>query len=284
MSSSQSRPHTGNWSEDPRDTWVSVRSKHLRVRLLAPGGSWEQAASTCLVFLHEGLGCVEMWKTFPERLCEATGLPGLIYDRQGHGRSSPLTETRTPEYQHEEALDFLPQVLRRLNIQRPVLIGHSDGGTIALIFAARFPDWPVCVVTEAAHVFVEEVTVQGIRQAKQAFETTNLPDKLAKYHGDKTRDIFSAWADTWLDPKYHSWNIESELPSIRCPLLVIQGEKDEYGSLEQVESIVDNSSGPAEPLIIPGRGHIPHLEAEDEVIEGVVGFLGKHGLLGLCQE
>lgn len=277
--SDETRTDTNGSSGDPRDTWIEAHGKKLRVRCIEPGDRPVQADAPHLVFLHEGLGCVEMWKTFPERLCRAAGLPGLIYDRQGHGFSSPLTETRTPAYQHAEALDFLPEVLRRFRVERPVLFGHSDGGTMALIFAARLPDWPACVVTEAAHVFVEDITVEGIRRAKQAFETTNLPDRLAKYHGDKTRAVFSAWADTWLSPKYRDWNIESELPGIRCPLLVIQGERDEYGTLRQVESIAERSAGPAERFIVPGCGHIPHLEAEDEVIERVVAFLGGLGLL-----
>jgi pimeloyl-ACP methyl ester carboxylesterase len=214
-----------------------------------------------------------MWKSYPERLCQRTGLPGLLYDRQGHGGSDPLQEPRTLDYLHRESVEVFPELLRKLGIDRPILVGHSDGATIALLFAAAFPDWPCCAVTEAPHVFVEEVTRRGIRAALSAYNRTDLQDRLAKYHGEKTDHLFRAWSGIWLSDGFASWNMLADLPSIECPLLVIQGEDDEYGTREQVDRIVERSSGQATPFLVSGCGHVPHLEAQDRVLDAAGEFI-----------
>lgn len=252
---------------------VRVDRAVLRCRRIFPSSDQSGAKGPCLIFLHEALGCVEMWKSYPERLCQRTGLPGLLYDRQGHGGSDPLQGPRKPDYLNREAAEVLPEFLRKLGIDRPVLVGHSDGGTIALLFAAAHPDWPCCAVTEAAHVFVEEITRRGIREALSTYHRTDLQSRLAKYHGNKTDDLFRAWSGIWLSDAFASWNMLDELPSIRCPLLVIQGENDEYGTQDQVDRIVSRSAGPATPLLLPECGHIPHLEAEDRVLEAAGEFI-----------
>jgi len=258
---------------EAREFYLCLGEADLRCRRLLPAEGDAQGREKPIVFLHEALGCVEMWKSFPERLCERTGLPGLIYDRQGHGGSDPLRATRRKGYLEREARDVLPALLRALGIEHPVLFGHSDGGTIALLFAAAHPDWPCCAVTEAAHVFVEEITRRGIREAEATYRRTDLASRLAKYHGSKTADLFRAWAGTWLSEEFASWNMLAELPSIRCPLLAAQGEADEYGTSEQVERIVRDSSGPATPLFLSGCGHIPHLEAPDRVLDAAGEFI-----------
>jgi pimeloyl-ACP methyl ester carboxylesterase len=259
--------------QDVRDFSLPVDQSVLRCRWIIPATSHFRADGPYLVFLHEALGCVEMWKAFPERLCRLTGLPGLLYDRQGHGASDPLQGRRPLDYLNREAEEVLPDLLRQLHIERPVLIGHSDGGTIALLFAAAYPDWPCCAMVEAAHVFVDKLTRQGIRAAISNYHRTHLEERLAKYHAGKSADLFRAWSGIWLSDEFASWNMLRDLPSVRCPLLVVQGEADEYGTREQVDRITNDTSGPATPLLIPQCGHIPHLEAQDRVLEAAEGFL-----------
>lgn len=256
-----------------RDFFIRAGGASLRCRRIFPQGLGHKEGSPCLVFLHEALGCVEMWKSYPERLCQRTGLPGFLYDRQGHGGSDPLEGPRQTDYLNREAYEVLPEVLLTLGIERPVLVGHSDGGTIALLLSAAYPDWPCCAVTEAAHVFVEEITREGIREAVSKYLSTDLERRLAKYHGDKSGELFRAWSGVWLSDAFSSWNMLRELPFIRCPLLVIQGVEDQYGSREQVGRIVRDSGGRATPLFLSECGHIPHLEDQERVLEASAGFI-----------
>jgi pimeloyl-ACP methyl ester carboxylesterase len=227
-----------------------------------------------LVFLHEGLGSISQWRDFPAELCLACDLPGLVYERWGFGHSEPLTEPRPSDYLHYEAWESLPEVLEHCGCaEAPVLIGHSDGGTIALLFAAAYPDRVKAVITEAAHVFVEEVTLVGIRAAKHAYETTDLPQRLARHHGANTEAMFRGWCDTWLRPDFRHWNIEAELSKISCPVLAIQGQQDEYGTPAQVQAIAAGVSGPVQTLLIRNCGHIPHDEARQTVLTASADFL-----------
>lgn len=226
-----------------------------------------------MVFLHEGLGCIAMWKDFPARLCERLGCEGVVYDRWGYGRSEAFDRPRTVRYLHDEAELFLPEVLDALAVPRALLFGHSDGGTIALLFAAAHPERTAALVTEAAHVFVEEVTLAGIKAAGEAYATTDLPRRLARYHGEKTDGVFKAWYDTWLSPEFRSWNIEAALPRITAPILILQGAEDEYGTPSQVEAIARGVGGPATSAILPGCAHVPHLQAPDLVLDRVAAFV-----------
>jgi pimeloyl-ACP methyl ester carboxylesterase len=225
-----------------------------------------------LVFLHEGLGCIQMWKGFVELLCSATGCPGLVYDRLGYGESSALTTQRTIHYLHEYALRELPNVLNNLIPQQPyVVIGHSDGGSIGLIHASEQPTLLKAVITEAAHVFVEKQTLAGIKDADVAWDLGKLTG-LGKYHGPKTAQIFKAWADTWQTPAFADWNIEYLLSSIQVPILAIQGKEDQYGSDQQVARIVSKVKwGKAD--LIDNCAHAPHLEAQSNVINSICQFL-----------
>jgi pimeloyl-ACP methyl ester carboxylesterase len=249
---------------------VHAGGRRLAAERLVPTGA---PAGPSLVFLHEGLGSIGQWKDFPAELCGRMGLQGLVYDRWGYGGSEALDRQRDARYLHDEAEIFLPAVLEAVGIDRPILVGHSDGGSIALLFAAAFPTTPLAVVTEAAHVFVEEETLQGIHAAVEAWRTTDLRRRLERYHGGKAESVFSAWANTWLSPPFRAWNIEDMLPRITAPLLVIQGEDDEYGTKAQVEAIARGVRGPVATCLVPGCAHVPHLQARPCVIEAIRRFL-----------
>lgn len=222
-----------------------------------------------LVFLHEGLGCTAMWKAFPQRLCAATGHAGLVYDRAGYGKSSPAHRDRTIHYLHESALQELPAVLESaIGARDHILVGHSDGGSIALIYAAERPAALCGVITEAAHVFIETKTIMGIELAVRAYDAGKLGG-LARYHGEKTSRLFRAWAHTWLAPWFRSWNIEYALPSIQHPVLALQGADDQYGTGAQVTAIVAGNPH-RRGLIVEGGGHTPH-DDQPEVLLGLMG-------------
>lgn len=227
----------------------------------------------CLVFLHEALGSIRLWRDFPDAIVTATGLPALVYERLGHGGADPLTLPRGLDYLHIEAGQILPAVLEQAGIGRAILIGHSDGGSIALLHAAAFPEQTMAAVTMAAHVFVEDVTVAGVHEAMTAWRTTDLPEKLAKYHGANTQALYRAWAETWTSEAFRTWNIEDCLPRISCPLLVIQGVDDEYGTPEQVSAICRGAGGPATPLLIPDCAHQPQRQQREVVLEAIAGFV-----------
>lgn len=226
-----------------------------------------------IVFLHDSLGCIELWRDFPERVGSLTQCNVLVYDRQGYGKSCGFSyEKRENNYLELEA-DILIDLLNYWNIEQPILFGHSDGGSIALLAAAKYPEKIQAIITEGAHVFVEDITINGIKEAITLYETADLKTKLEKYHGNNTEAMFWAWAATWNRPDFIRWNIEHFLPSIVCPSLIIQGENDEYGTLKQVESIIEQVSGTTEKFIIPKIGHTPHKEAADVVLEKVSDFI-----------
>ncbi len=228
-----------------------------------------------LVFLHEGLGCTAMWGKFPEHLCNATGCPALLYDRQGFGLSSPCHRPRTIHYLHHSALYELPAVLDRLLPDSSyLLIGHSDGGTIALMHAAERPPGLLGTITEAAHICVDQKTISGIKSAENAWKEGRLQG-LRKFHGDKTETMFRAWSETWLSEWFRLWNIEYLLPSIESPLLVIQGKNDHYGSQDQAKMIAFKSSGAVQMEFVENCDHIPHLEAQSVVLTLMTEFIEK---------
>lgn len=226
-------------------------------------------AEPALVFLHEGLGAVALWRDFPRRLAEATGRRALIYSRAGHGQSDLPEGDRTPRFMHEEALDVLPRVLADAGIERPVLVGHSDGGSIALIHASRHP--VAGLILLAPHVFVEDVTVASIEQARETYETTDLGERMARYHRDPER-TFRLWNDIWLAPEFRDWNIEDVLADVTAPALLIQGAHDQYGTLAQLDAIERGVRGPVRRVVLDCR-HAPHLEAPEETLAAAEAFL-----------
>jgi pimeloyl-ACP methyl ester carboxylesterase len=226
-------------------------------------------AEPTLVFLHEGLGSVGLWRDFPDRLADATGRRAFIYSRAGHGRSDVPDEPRTPRFMHDEALNVLPGLLAEHGIARPVLVGHSDGASIALIHASRHP--VDALVLLAPHVFVEDLSVTSIAEARDAFETTDLRERMARYHRDAER-TFRLWNDIWLAPEFRDWNIEDVLPDVSAPVLLIQGERDQYGTPAQVEAVRRGVSGPADLVLLDCR-HAPHLEAPEETLAAAARFV-----------
>jgi len=227
-----------------------------------------------LIFLHDSLGCIELWRNFPEKLAAESKCNYLVYDRQGYGKSCRFSdEKRTVNYLEHEA-DILAELIEKHQIKQAILFGHSDGGSIAFLTAALHPKNIVGIVTEGAHVLVEEVTLKGIRAAMHQYQTTDLKARLEKYHGKNTQALFDAWTLTWTSKMFRDWNIEYCLPRIQCPALIIQGEDDEFGTLDQVKRITVQMAL-AQKLILPKTGHNPHKESPDEVIEHTRDFIQK---------
>jgi len=227
-----------------------------------------------IVFLHEGLGCVAMWRDFPARLAAATSCSALVYSRSGYGRSDPCSLPRSIHFMHEEGQETLPELLKQAGVQKCILIGHSDGGSIAIIYAGSVTAIPLLgLVTESAHVFCEEKTVHSIRKAKEMFKKGDLCQKLKKYHEDNIDCAFWGWNDVWLQPDFKNWNIEEYVPKIKVPMLVIQGENDEYGTFSQVDSIARLAGAKAEILMVSDCGHNPHQEQEVAVFQAMKDFI-----------
>ncbi len=224
-----------------------------------------------VVLLHEGLGCVAMWRDFPARLAQALGEPVLAYSRYGYGGSQVLEAPRTDRFMHEEARDALPALLEAFAIDRPVLVGHSDGASIALLHAGLYPGVVRAVVAMAPHLFVEPVTLASIHRARAAY-AGELASRLARYHADPKR-TFDGWADPWLSAAFPGWNIEPEVAAIACPVLAIQGAHDEYGTMRQVERIAELVRG-AEVLELDACGHSPQRDRPDAVLAAIAGFVG----------
>lgn len=226
-----------------------------------------------LMLLHEGLGCIAMWRHFPEKLAEASGCRVIVWSRAGYGGSDPYRESRTLRYMHREALEALPALIAALHIDRPLLVGHSDGASIALIFAGAFPEQTCGVVAMAPHEFVEEETLAGIFKAKSAWTVTDWPQKLARYHHDAPR-VFREWNETWLSPEFRNWNIEAYLPQIRCPVLALQGEDDEYATMRQIDVIAEQVPD-TQLLKLANCGHSPQRDQETAVLAAIVGFVRR---------
>ncbi len=230
-----------------------------------------------LVFLHEGLGCVGMWRDFPEKLAAVTGLGALVYSRRGYGRSDPCALPRPLDYMQRHASTTLPRVLEVAGIKRAILVGHSDGASIALVYAGAQAEGTrlAGLILEAPHVFCEELSVRSIAQAREAYETGDLRRRLARYHGDNVDCAFWGWNRAWLDPAFMNWNIEDYLPAIRTPALIIQGLDDQYGTKAQVDAIVHGSGGPVEVVMLDDCAHSPHREQEARTLDAMADFIGR---------
>jgi len=227
-----------------------------------------------LVFLHEGLGCIDMWRDFPGQLSYISGCPALVYSRRGYGRSAPCDAPRPLTYMHHEGLEVLPDLLKTAEIGDHVLFGHSDGGSISLINAGGAPAPGLkAVISMAAHVFCETLSVTSIAQAKTLYEKGDLRQRLAKYHGDNVDGAFWGWNKAWLDPDFMQWNIEEYLPKIIVPQLVMQGYGDPYGTIAQVESIERQSPGPVKVRMLENCGHSPYKDQAQKSLEVASEFL-----------
>jgi len=257
-------------------SFVEAGGRGLEVQRIDLGA----ASRATLVLLHEGLGSIAMWRDFPGRLAHATGCSAVVYSRYGYGRSDPITQPRSVRYMHDEALVVLPELLQRLHVADPILVGHSDGASIALIHAgARLHEQDErnprvrAVVAMAPHVIVEDISVQSIAAAKEAFLATDLPQRLARYHAD-VKSAFWGWNDIWLDAAFRAWNIEEYLPGIECPVLAIQGQDDEYGTMEQVHRI-ERAVSDVEVLALQDCRHSPHRDQPEAVIDAITRFVDR---------
>jgi len=257
------------------DLRVTGRSLRIEHRWLAP----ERRTAPLVVFLHEGLGSLAMWKRFPERLCDALGWRGLVYSRPGYGRSGapPDEAPWGPDFMHHQAHEVLPALLAALGVDSardpPWLFGHSDGGSIALLHAARHVEHVAGAVVLAPHIMVEPLSLASIEKARRAFVEGELRARLAPYHDDPER-AFWRWNRVWLDPAFASWSIEAEIGAIRCPLLAVQGVDDEYGTLEQIRGIARRVPH-AELLELADCGHSPQRDQPERLVEAVRGFVRR---------
>ena len=251
-------------------TWITVNGKRLEALWYGP----EKKAAPTLVFLHEGLGCVAMWRDFPMRLADAVGCSAFVFSRLGYGRSDPCPLPRPIEFMHHEGLDVLPALIRAAGITDHIVIGHSDGGSIGLIYAGGTPAPGLRgLITEAAHVFCEEITVASIRRARAAYVGGDLRPRLKKYHGDNVDCAFWGWNRAWLDPDFSRWDLRSFLPPINVPVLAIQGEKDPYGTVLQLEAIAAQAG--AQKILLPDCAHCPHHERSDATLFQMKGFISR---------
>jgi pimeloyl-ACP methyl ester carboxylesterase len=255
--------------ESSRPIPLAAAGRRLEAYWIGP----PPGASPTLVFLHEGLGSARAWLSFAESVSAATRCGALVYSRAGYGSSDPTNLTLPVRFMHDEALIVLPEILDTAGIEEAILIGHSDGASIALIHAAGPGSGRIrALVLEAPHSFVEPVTVASTVALLERFHG-DLRRKLERLHGENTERIFHAWTDVWLRPEFASWSIEDLLPAVTCPVLVIQGEQDEYGTVRQVEAVTDKVQGSVEALLLPGCGHAPHRDRREETLGAIVRFV-----------
>lgn len=250
--------------------FLDVGDRRLHYRWLG-----EDLSATPFVFLHEGLGSVELWRDFPAEVVEQTGHPALVFSRHGNGWSTPLNEPRRVEYMHEEARHVLPVIVEEEVGRPPFLIGHSDGASIALIYAGSGAGVAGLVLI-APHVYIEDETVASIAAIDEEFSTSDLAEKMAGYHEDPVA-TFRGWADVWLSQAFRSWNIEEYLPEIEAPILLIQGTEDEYGSIGQLDAITAGVAGPVDRLLVAEARHSPHLSHPEPVVAAIAGFIEDAG-------
>jgi pimeloyl-ACP methyl ester carboxylesterase len=248
--------------------YVSIDGCRLEYRWHGPGAG----EAPTVVFLHEGLGSIAQWRDVPADLCARTGCGGLVYNRHGYGGSDPCGPL-SPRFMHREALEVLPRLLEVFEIAQPILFGHSDGGSIALIYAGSGSTPPAALVTEAPHVFVEDVTVARIAELRDAYRSTDLRARLERHHGAHVDHLFDEWSRTWLSTEFRDWNIEEYLPKVTCPTLVIQGAGDEYGTVKQVNAIAGAVAGRVGTLVLESCGHAPHIDQREKVLDAAAMFL-----------
>ncbi|MBE0650209.1 MAG: alpha/beta hydrolase [Bacteroidales bacterium] len=257
------------------DTWVTLSGIKLFVRKIHREKKIN-AGSPVIVFLHEGLGSVEQWKDFPEKLVSATGLDAVVYDRLGYGKSGPLTEKRGIDYIHKEE-KFLHNLIEALNLNSYFVVGHSEGGSLGLIHASNHPKDLLKVVTLSANSFNEPKIAPSIEEVIKTYEApqSKLKIALTKYHGEKTDDVFYAWSKTWTAPFFHSWNILDELTKIEVPVQSFHGKNDQYTSLQQIENIKRLVTAPKEIIILDDCSHHPHFDHQDVVVKNITDFLSQ---------
>ena len=255
----------------PDEGFLELAPQRLEYRMIGP----RPDAAPTIVMLHEGLGCVGLWGAFPEQLAAATGAGVFVYSRAGYGNSSPAALPRPLSFMDEEALDVLPRVLAAIGFQRGILFGHSDGASIATIYAGSVQDHRVRgLVLMAPHFFTEAMGLTEIRRAGEAFAAGILRDKLKRWHAD-VDGAFRSWIEPWLNPDFQKWDITEALGYIRVPILILQGAEDQYGTLKQVDAAKEECFCPVEVAILPGARHSPHRDAPVATLDAVAGFINR---------
>ncbi len=257
-----------------QETCVHTARGRAYARLWTPDSSGS-ADLIPLVLLHDSLGCVALWRDFPERLVIATGRKVLAYDRIGFGKSDPAPGQLLPSFIRDEALSTFSSVTGHFGIRNFIALGHSVGGCMAVEVAAQLPASCAALITESAQTFVEARTVEGIKQAKELFAQAGQLDKLKRYHGDKAEWVLNAWTETWLSPGFADWTLDAPLKQVTCPVLAIHGENDEYGSTLHPRRIADGVRGPSSAQIVENCGHIPHREMADAITRRVADWIAK---------
>ncbi|HEY5380294.1 MAG TPA: alpha/beta hydrolase [Pseudolabrys sp.] len=251
--------------------FLTIGPHHLEYRMIGP----RPADAPTIVMLHEGLGCVGLWGDFPDKLQKATGCGVFVYSRAGYGQSSPVKLPRPLTYMHDEARDVLPKLLDDIGLQRGLLFGHSDGASIAAIYAGTHQDHRVGgLILMAPHFFTEDMGLAAIAEAKKAYETTDLKPKLARWHKDPD-NTFRGWNDAWLDPQFRQWDITEQLAYIRVPVLIVQGADDQYGTVKQIEIAERECYCPVEVALLPGAKHSLQREAPEATIEAASDFVAR---------
>jgi pimeloyl-ACP methyl ester carboxylesterase len=251
--------------------FLDIGAQRLEYRMIGP----RPHEAPTLVVLHEGLGCVGLWDDFPDRLAAATGAGVFVYSRAGYGQSSPVKLPRPLNYMDDEAQRVLPAVMQAIGFQRGLLVGHSDGASISALYAGSVQDHRVRgLVLIAPHFFVEDVSITSIAEARDAYANTDLKARLGKWHADPD-NTFRGWNDAWLDPGFRSWNIVDELSYIRVPILIVQGENDQYGTLRQIEVAQEECYCPVDVAIIPGARHTPQRDARDATLATISDFANR---------
>ncbi len=251
--------------------FLPLGSQRLEYRMIGP----RPDVAPTLVLLHEGLGCVGLWNDFPDKLQQATGCGVFVYSRAGYGQSSPVTLPRPLSYMHDEARDTLPALLDAIGFRRGLLIGHSDGASIATIYAGTHQDHRIGgLVLMAPHFFTEDPGIRSIEEARTAYEAGDLRQRLARWHAD-VDNAFKGWNRAWLDPDFRKWDITEQLAYIRVPVLIVQGEDDQYGTVKQIEIAQQECYCPVEVVLLPGARHSPQRDKPEETLKAISEFVAR---------
>ena len=264
------------------DQWVNIGPQRIFLRSWKPQG---HASLAPILMFHDSLGCVELWKDLPSQIAQATGREVIAYDRPGFGRSDPRADLPALTFVEDEAEEVFPHLVQHLNTERVVLLGHSVGGAMAIQCASKFPARCEALVTISSQVFAEETTLEGIRAARETFKNPEQVAKVARYHGTKARWVLDAWIENWLSPGFATWSIIPTLPSLRCPVLAIHGDADEYGSVRHANLIAEGcTSGGATACILSGYGHLPHRENPSLIVQSIASFLARRPRQGAATQ
>ncbi|WP_135230620.1 alpha/beta fold hydrolase [Deinococcus fonticola] len=254
------------------DAWVNHPHGQLLTRTWTPAGA---LSGVPILLFHDSLGSVELWRHFPAQLSKATRRQVIAYDRLGFGQSDAYVQELPLDFIADEARTYVPALMEQLGLKRFIALGHSVGGGIAVNVAALYPQAVVALISESAQAFVEDQTLSGVAEAREQFRDERQVARLAKYHGNKARWVLSAWTDTWLSPDFGAWTLKDVLPRVTCPLLVIHGVHDEYGSLRHPQMIGELSGGPAQVEIIQEAYHVPHREKPEVIVQMVAAFVAN---------